>query len=425
MIFYKPTKYKQSSIGQIPEEWKVKKIIDIADTFSGSTPSRRNNVYWIDKKVPWLKSGELGNSFVYETEEKISEQALQKTAVRFVDKNTLLVAMYGATAGKVGYTKIKTTINQAICAIVPRSNEFNPLFGFYFFIFNNKLLVSESSGGAQSNINQDVIKNFRIILPPLPEQQKIAEVLSKIDEAIEIAGKSIEKWQRIKKAAMRQLLTRGIGHKRFKYVEGIGEIPEEWDVKRLGDKEISKSIYYGITAKKVDYSTNLKMLRTTDIKNFNFDYSKLPHCEITDNKNSIEKYKLQTGDLIVARAGTVGVSVLVDKDYDDVVFGSYLIKAKLNKKNVLPKYLHLFFQSDLYWKHLEGAQGSTLKNINLPLLRNLLVPLPPLSEQQKIASILQKIDQVIEVKQQKKKHLERAKKEMMRLLLTGKVRIKI
>jgi len=212
-------------------------------------------------------------------------------------------------------------------------------------------------------------------------------------------------------------------NKEFKDTE-IGRIPKEWKVVRLGDKEITEELFYGITAKAVDKDTGIKMLRTTDIKDYSVDWETLPFCEITERRNDLSKYLLRKGELIVARAGTVGVSILVDRNFDNVIFGSYLIKVKL-KPSVDPKFVHYFFQSPLYWKHLRKAQGSTLKNINLPLLESLKIPLPPLPEQRKIAEILSTVDEKLGLERKRKEKLKHIRKGLMNDLLTGKRRIKI
>jgi len=201
----------------------------------------------------------------------------------------------------------------------------------------------------------------------------------------------------------------------FKDTE-IGRIPEEWEIVRL--EEISDELFYGLTAKATDADTGLKMLRTTDIKEYSVDWKTLPFCEITEKRNNLAKYLLRKGDLIVARAGTVGVSVLVDRDFDNVIFGSYLIKVKL-KPAVHAKFVHYSFQSPIYWKHLQKAQGSTLKNINLSLLKSLKIPLPPLPEQRKIAEILSTVDEAIQKVDEAIAKTERLKRGLMKLLTKG------
>ncbi|MDI6890373.1 MAG: restriction endonuclease subunit S [Thermodesulfovibrionales bacterium] len=197
----------------------------------------------------------------------------------------------------------------------------------------------------------------------------------------------------------------------------VEKIPKDWEVMKLGDSKVTEAIYYGITAKASNQNTGLKMLRTTDINDYKFDYAKLPFCEITDSRNQLNQYNLGKGDIVIARAGTVGVSVLVSEDYKDTVFGSYLIKVKL-KSGIYPKFIHYFLQSNLYWNHIQKAQGSTLKNINLPLLRSLSLPLPPLPEQQKIAEILSTADEAIQKVDEAIEKTQKLKKGLMQELFT-------
>ena len=197
----------------------------------------------------------------------------------------------------------------------------------------------------------------------------------------------------------------------------IGKIPKDWELVKLSD--IAEDVYYGITAKAVENKTGLKMLRTTDIKDYTVDWDSLPFCEVTEKRGDIHRFLLKKGDLIIARAGTTGVSVLVEKDFENVIFGSYLIKVRLSRK-VHPKFMGYFCQSRLYWDHITSSQaGSTLKNISLPVIRSLNVPLPSsIEEQQKIAEILSIVDEAIQKTNEIIAKTERLKKGLMQELLT-------
>lgn len=196
----------------------------------------------------------------------------------------------------------------------------------------------------------------------------------------------------------------------------IGNIPKDWELVRLPD--IAEDIYYGITAKAVENKTDLKILRTTDIKDYNVNWNVLPFCEITEKRGDIQRFSLKKGDLVIARSGTTGVSVLVEKDLENIIFGSYLIKVKLSRK-VHPKFMHYFCQSHLYWNHITSSHaGSTLKNISLPVLKSLNVPLPSLFEQQKIAEILLTVDEAVQKTDEVITRTERLKKGLMQELLT-------
>lgn len=198
-----------------------------------------------------------------------------------------------------------------------------------------------------------------------------------------------------------------------------GRIPREWDVKRLGEIAQDGGIYYGLTAKAIQKETEFRMLRTTDIKDYTTDWVALPFCQITEKRNNLGRFFLRKGDLVVARAGTTGVSVLVEKDLENVIFGSYLIKIRL-KSDIYPKFIHYFFQSKFYWGHITSGQaGSTLKNISLPILKSLEIPLPPkFIEQQKIAEVLSTVDEAIQKTSEVIAKTERLKKGLMQQLLT-------
>ncbi len=181
--------------------------------------------------------------------------------------------------------------------------------------------------------------------------------------------------------------------KMSEYVETeIGEFPKEWEVKKLG--EIAQQMYYGLSLAGTDTPTQYKLITTTSInkETFKLDKEKIPFCDLTTYKDKqtkiLSKYFVRKGDILISRSGTVGVAILIDKDYDNMLFGSYLIKIKLNPL-IDPKFFWYYCQSPLYWQQI-SPKGATIKNINLQELSSLLIPIPPLEEQKKIVEILQK-----------------------------------
>jgi len=177
------------------------------------------------------------------------------------------------------------------------------------------------------------------------------------------------------------------------YVEtNIGEFPKEWEIKRLD--EIAEQMYYGLSVSGVNTPTQYKLITTTSInkETFKLDEEKIPFCNLITNKDrkskELTKYLVKKGDILISRSGTTGITILIDKDYKNMLFGSYLIKIRLNSI-IDPKFFWYFAQSPFYWKQI-SSRGATIKNINLEILRNLRVPIPPLEEQKKIVELLQK-----------------------------------
>ena len=174
------TEFKDTPLGKIPKTWNIMKIKDVADTYSGGTPSRSITEYYMGK-IPWIKSGEINKEEILDTEEKITEEALKNSSAKMVKSNTLLMAMYGATAGKVAITKIDASINQAIAAIVPKKNlTINHYLYYSLQLILNKV-ISRTQGSGQPNLSQTIINNIELALPPLNEQIKISEIITTID----------------------------------------------------------------------------------------------------------------------------------------------------------------------------------------------------------------------------------------------------
>lgn len=150
----------------VPEGWTCTKLGKVLKTFSGSTPSRQNNEYYQDGSIPWLKTKELNDRFILSTEEKITETALKSTSVHIIEKESVIMAMYGATIGKLGISTSALTCNQACCVfdltVSPLTNEF-----LFSWLYHKKpYLISLGKGAAQPNLSQEFIQSIDIILPP-------------------------------------------------------------------------------------------------------------------------------------------------------------------------------------------------------------------------------------------------------------------
>lgn len=201
------TRFKKTEIGEIPEEWEVKKIIDIATTTSGGTPSRAKKEYYENGIYPWVKTGELYNKYISETEEYITEDALKKSSAKLVQEGAVIIAMYGATIGKLSIAKRSVTTNQACCSIICNDNICYNEYLYYRLDFEKENIINLGAGGAQPNISQDIIKSYKLAIPSIVEQQRIALILSEIDEKIDEYENKKQKLEELKKGLMQQLLT--------------------------------------------------------------------------------------------------------------------------------------------------------------------------------------------------------------------------
>lgn len=160
----------------IPENWRWEKVGNICDCGAGATPARSDRRFYDDGTIFWLKTGELTDGYIYKCEEKISQIALEKCSLRLNKKGDVLIAMYGATIGKLGIVTFPLTTNQACCGCRPYSGVYN-LYLFYYLMSSKKDLIGKAEGGAQPNISREKIRNSLIPIPPLEEQQRIVERL--------------------------------------------------------------------------------------------------------------------------------------------------------------------------------------------------------------------------------------------------------
>ena len=173
-----------------PKQWEVKKLGEVADTTSGGTPSKTHNEYYENGTIPWLRSGEVSQGLIYQTELFITQEGLENSSAKIVPKNTVAIAMYGATVGEVGIIMNPMCTNQAICNILP-SAYFTPTYLRFFLMAMKPKYIAVAAGGAQPNISQAVIRNTNLPLPPLSLQQSFAAKIEAIEAQKQAVQQSI------------------------------------------------------------------------------------------------------------------------------------------------------------------------------------------------------------------------------------------
>lgn len=215
--------YKMTPVGIIPEEWKVKRLGDVAQSFSGGTPKAGDAKYY-DGNIPFIRSGEIHQK---DTTLFLSELGLISSSAKMVQKGDLLMALYGANSGDTAVSQIDGAINQAILCIRPH----NLLVSFLcsFLELKKDMYIAKYLQGGQGNLSGEIVNNYMIPIPPIEEQHKITEVLETWDKVIEKQTQLIEKLELRKKGLMQQLLT---GKKRLPGFSG------EWKKVKLGDAAI-------------------------------------------------------------------------------------------------------------------------------------------------------------------------------------------
>lgn len=380
---------KEEQPYKIPNNWCWIRLENIAEWGSGGTPSRKRKEYY-NGNIPWIKTGELNNGYIFNSEEKITELGLKNSSAKLYPINTVIIAMYGATIGKVGILSIEATTNQACaCAIVYKNILFK--YVFHYLIYQKEAFINKSKGGAQPNLSQEIIKKHEIPLPPISEQQRIVNriesLFAKLDRAKELIENTLAQWEQNKMAIL---------HKAF-----TGELTAKW--RKENNIDLS-SWENGIL---MDFcKINPKKINT---KEFDDDMivSFIPMLCVSDIWGKIVKKELRKlgevkkgytnfceDDVLFAKITPCmenGKSAIVDKLENDIGFGStefYVLRCDENKLN--NKYLHYFVRQKTFRNEAKGEMTGAVGQQRVPktFLENYKMKLPIIEEQQEIVNIL-------------------------------------
>ena len=386
-----------SELYNLPDEWEWKKLGDLTTTTSGGTPKRNEKLYW-GGNIGWLKSGELNDGYITNVEEYITKEGLTKSSAKLFSKGTLLIAMYGATVGKLGILEIETTTNQAICGILNDKNKFETLFMFYYLKKIREKMIEDSFGGAQPNLSQTYIKDLDIPLPPLEEQKRIVAKLdnlfAKIDKAITLHQKNIDEADIFMASVLNDVFI---------------ELEEKYPLKKVSDG--LKNILTGTTppTKEEKYynEPSINWYSPSDFgksKVLSLSKNMINSIALTDKKAKIyEKNTL----LLVAIGATVGKIGVIKEEASS----NQQITAMKFKDDIDVDFSYYWFY---YIKQIiiNTASAATLPIINQSAIKDLKFIIPPLQTQQKVVSYLDEISN----KMEKIKNLQKKKMQSLKEL---------
>ncbi|MBE2908676.1 hypothetical protein HPK01_11235 [Anoxybacillus flavithermus] len=428
------TKFITAEIGVLPEGWKLIDIKSIAD---------RNQKHsfidgdWIEAKyienngIRLIQTGNIGIGHFIEKETKkyISEKTFHELNCKEVKPGDILICRLAAPIGRACIapdlgTKAITAVDVVILKV--NQNEYSREYINYYLNFEKTLQRMESfaSGSTRQRISRTNLGNVLIAIPPLAEQRKIAAILSSVDEAIEKTKAIIEQTEKVKKGLMQQLLTKGIGHTKFKKTE-IGEIPEEWEVVKIND------IFERVTRNN-DFKDNYPVLTISAKEGF-VDQKERFNRVIAGK--SLEKYVLlHKGEFAYNRGNSksypFGVTYKLNDFEKGLVPFVYFSFRKRNNIECNLDFYQYYFLSHKLDRQLRkiitsSARQDGLMNISADEFFNLLIPFPPKSEQEEIAKYIESVGKRIKRERKKFELLNLVKKALMQVLLTGKVRVKV
>lgn len=345
----------------IPNTWEWVTIKDIAITSSGGTPDRNNSSYF-KGDIPWVKSGELNYNTIVQTDEYITQEALESSSAKVFTKGSLLIALYGNTVGRMAFLGIDAATNQAIASIKPFI--INPKYLYYYLINSKEELLNKREGSAQPNISQKVLNDFSFPLAPIEEQNRIVE---RIEELFSELDKITAELNEAKTKA--NLLLRALLNNSFSNVNTY------FDIRKLED--LCENITDGSHFSPETTLDGFPYITVKDVKNDRIDFE---NCKKI-SEESFLKLKMsgcspKFNDILFSKDGTVGKVVINDYKSDFVVLSSLAILTP-NQNKILPQYLFYYLKSDLFLNQaLNSKRGVAIKRIVLRDLKDLIIKIP-------------------------------------------------
>jgi type I restriction enzyme S subunit len=405
--------YKQTEVGVIPEEWDCVRIGDVAETSSGATPARSKQQDYFDGGViPWVKTLDLNNSLILNSDECVTAKALQVTSLRIYPKESVLVAMYGGfnQIGRTGLLAMDATINQALTAIRPASSKLSSRYLLCYLNFRVEYWKSVASSSRKDpNITGKDVRDFPLPLPPLKEQESIGEALQHIDDYIHSLVALISKKDQLKQAAMQELLT---GKRRLPGFEG------EWVAGKLGD--YVEKIVGGGTPSRANPGFWGGEIPWATVKDLTiFQPNQTQEWLTRDGLKNSSANLIPAGTLIASTRMALGKAVIFATD----VAINQGLKAIFFGKNGMARFFCYWFEANASAIDAIGG-GSTVKGISLSQLKALDVANPGLAEQNAIVDVISDIETEIETLENRLTKTRALKQAMMQELLTGRIRLR-
>jgi len=413
----------------IPEGWEYSTLgIHLNKVVGGGTPSRANSQYW-NGTVPWATVKDLVADELSTTQEFITTDGVKNSATNIVQKGTVITATRMGLGRVIRFTT-DVAINQDLKALYPTPS-LDQNFLFQWLKSKAVEIKGIGSGSTVKGIRLEALKGLPILLPPLFEQKKIASILSSVDTAIQTTQKVIDQIQMVKQGLLVELLTKGIGHTEFKMTE-IGKIPTVWKISKLKDiatnqKGSFSNGPFGSDLLRSDLrEAGVPVIYIKDIKNG--EYSSLSNVYIEQQKaDTLLSSEVQADDILFTKVGDPPCTAAVfPNDKGRAIITQDVIRLRVNKDLILPKFVKAFFDSSIGISLVEKiAIEGTRKRVSLGQFKELYFPVPCIEEQDKISSIISSLEVSIRNGKNKKSQLEQLKKGLMQDLLTGKVRVKV
>ena len=413
-------------IGEIPDKWQTRKLFYLLSLIgSGTTP--KGDEYYTGIGIPWLNTGDLNDGYIYSTDKYVSENALNDySALQVYKPGSIVIAMYGATIGKLGLTEIELTTNQA-CCVMNTTKEMDRKILFYILMTAKDYFILLSYGAGQPNISQKTIKHLKIPFANICEQKKIANYLdtkcSKIDEIIEKQQAIIEKLKEYKLSVIIETVTKGLNpnvEMKDSGVEWIGQMPTSWDCTTVG---MIATVVRGASPRPAGdplyfNGNDVPWITVAEVTKGDGKYVDGTETFLTF-EGAKQSRIVEEGTLLLSNSGaTLGVPKITR------------IRGCINDGSVAFYNLSINQEFLLYlfkgrtFELRKQMQGYGQPNLNTTIVKGIEVPLPTELEQKTIVDFLDQkctaIEKTIEDREKAIEKLREYKKSLIYEVVTGK-----
>ena len=355
------------------------KLGDIFEIGSGGTPSKSHPEYY-GGNIPWVKTGDLKNEYLYEVEDFITEEGLNNSSAKMYEEDTVLIAMYGATIGATSILKMKACTNQA-CAAFRKNEQVIPEYFYYFLRSQKEKFVKDGVGGAQPNISAGYLKKVEMELPSLDEQKVIVDILDKISDVVCKRSFELQSLDDLIKARFVELFG-NIGTGVFNYKTGkLGEVAKVGSSHRVFTSEFVEC--------------GIPFYRGTEIgelangqKPLNPYYISKEHYDRLTNDDT----KPQVGDLLMPSICNKGQVWMVDTEEPFYYKDGRVLCISPDRTVFNSKFLQYFMREKTLVEYPKMGSGSTFAEFKIFLLKDMDVLMPPREMQEQFADFVNQVD---------------------------------
>lgn len=360
---------------------EYKKINELTTVVTGGTPSTRKNEYWDNGDIPWLQSGCCQNCDVDSTEKYITKEGYNNSSTHMMSADTVMIALTGATAGKVGYLKFEACGNQSITGILP-CESLNQRYLFFYLLSQREKILADCVGGAQAHISQSYVKNMTIPILAIKEQEQIVGELTKVSNIVSLRQEEIQQLDNLVKA---------------RFVEMFGNpVTNEkgWKQRQLG--EIATKIGSGATpkgGKEAYQEEGITLIRSMNVHNGLFEYKELAHIS-EEQAEKLDNVTIEENDVLLNITGaSVARSCVVPSKILPARVNQHVCIIRCNQC-IVPEFLNKLLIDDNYqrllWSIAEA--GATREAITKQQVESLQIIMPPIELQEQFADFVHQVD---------------------------------